>query len=78
MKKQEFAVVRMNSTTGPYIVEKSSEDIRRSSIALIAYVTTSKKKGEKVARSLNEKKCPFCTGDLHVEWQECEKGGLNE
>ena len=49
----EYAVVKGNSTSGGYIVEPSTPSQRRASMADIAYVTSSKKKAQKVADALN-------------------------
>lgn len=73
--KQEYAVVRMNSTSGPYIVERSTENIRRSSQAHIAY-SGEEKKAVRVCTALNNEVCPMCGGTLesHSEtWKDCKK-----
>ncbi len=48
-----YCVVRANSTSGPWIVERTTPDRMRSSRADIALVTTRKREAEREARRLN-------------------------
>lgn len=50
----QYAVVRMNSTSGPYVIEISSPSRRAQSIADIAWWGTNKKQAQDVADKLNK------------------------
>jgi len=51
----KYCVVRMNSTSGRWIVERTTDDRMRSSHADVALVTTRKQEAEREARRLNRR-----------------------
>lgn len=52
---QHYCVVRMNSTSGAWIVERCAEDVFKWSKAEIFTITTKREEAEEIAEELNKK-----------------------
>ena len=72
--KESFCVVPANNTSGPYMVEKTSECNKRASDACIAF-TGREHDCTEVAKRLNAGKCPRCGVALTLHerlWKDCD------